>query len=51
MAPILGVLADGGDHSLAELRAAVGDRLALTKDDLRAKIPGSRPRVTPSYCP
>jgi restriction system protein len=39
MAPTLSVLADGGDHSLAELRAVVADRLALTEDDLRAKIP------------
>jgi len=39
MAPILSVLADGGDHSLAELREAVASRLALTEDDLRAKIP------------
>jgi restriction system protein len=39
MAPILGVLADGGDHSLADLRAVVASRLALTEDDLQAKIP------------
>jgi len=39
MAPTLSVLADGGDHSLADLRAAVADRLALTEEDLRAKIP------------
>jgi restriction system protein len=39
MAPTLSVLADGGDHSLAELRAAVAVRLSLTEDDLRAKIP------------
>jgi restriction system protein len=39
MAPTLNLLADGGDHSLAELRAVVADRLALTEDDLRAKIP------------
>jgi restriction system protein len=43
MAPTLGVLADGGDHSLAELRAAVADRLALTEDDLRAQIPSGTP--------
>ena len=39
MAPVLSVLADGGDHSLAELRAAVAGRLVLTEDDLRATIP------------
>jgi restriction system protein len=39
MAPALSILADGGDHSLAELRVAVAGRLALTEDDLRAKIP------------
>jgi restriction system protein len=39
MAPILGILADGREHSLADLRAAVASRLALTEDDLRAKIP------------
>jgi len=39
MAPTLKVLADGGDHSLAELRAIVADHLALTENDLRAKIP------------
>jgi restriction system protein len=43
MAPTLGVLADGGDRSLAELRAAVADRLALTQDDLRAQIPSGPP--------
>src|SRR5262249_50244901 len=43
MAPILSVLADSGDHSLAELRAAVADRLALTEDDLRAKVPSRTP--------
>jgi restriction system protein len=39
MAPILGILADGGDHSLADLRTAVATRLQLTEDDLQAKIP------------
>jgi restriction system protein len=39
MAPVLGILADGGDHSLADLRAAVASRLQLTEDDLQAKIP------------
>jgi restriction system protein len=39
MAPTLNILADGGDHSLAELRTIVSDQLALTEDDLRAKIP------------
>ena len=43
MAPTLGVLADGGEHPLAELRAVVADRLALTEDDLRAKIPSGTP--------
>lgn len=39
MAPTLRALADGGDHSLSELRTVVANRLALTEDDLRAKIP------------
>jgi restriction system protein len=43
MAPALDVLADGGDHSLAELRRVVADRLALTEEDLRAKIPSGTP--------
>jgi restriction system protein len=43
MAPTLSVLADGGDHSLAELRVAVADRLALPEDDLRATIPSGTP--------
>ena len=43
MAPTLNVLADGGEHSLAELRRVVADRLALTEDDLRAMIPSGTP--------
>jgi len=43
MAPALSVLADGGDHSLAELRAVVADRLALSEDDLRATIASGTP--------
>jgi restriction system protein len=43
MAPTLSVLADGGDHSLAELRAVIAERLDLTEDDLRAKIPSGTP--------
>lgn len=43
MAPTLSVLADGGDHSLAELRAVVADRLALSEDDLRATIASGTP--------
>lgn len=43
MAPTLSVLADGCEHPLAELRAVLADRLALTDDDLRAKIPSGTP--------
>lgn len=43
MAPTLNVLADGGEHSLAELREIVAGRLALTEEDLRAKIPSGTP--------
>jgi restriction system protein len=43
MAPTLNVLADGGEHSLAELRGVVADRLALTEEDLRATIPSGTP--------
>ena len=43
MAPTLSVLADGGDHSLAELRTAVANHLALTEDDLRATISSGTP--------
>jgi restriction system protein len=43
MAPTLSALADGGEHPLAELRAVVANRLALTDDDLRAKIPSGTP--------
>ena len=39
MAPLLEILDDGDDHSLAELRETVASRLTLTEDDLRAKIP------------
>jgi restriction system protein len=43
MAPALSVLADGSEHSLAELRTVVAGRLALTEDDLREKIPSGTP--------
>ncbi len=43
MAPALRILADGGEHSLADLRATVARQLALTEDDLRAKIPSGTP--------
>jgi restriction system protein len=43
MAPTLGVLADGGDHSLAELRTVIAQQLHLTEDDLRARIPSGTP--------
>jgi restriction system protein len=43
MAPALSVLADGGDYSAAELRAAVAERLDLTEDDLQARIPSGTP--------
>jgi restriction system protein len=43
MAPTLSVLADGGDHSAAELRAAIAERLDLTEDDLQARIPSGTP--------
>ena len=43
MAPTLSVLADGGDHSLAELRAVVAERLGLAEEDLQAKIPSGTP--------
>jgi restriction system protein len=43
MAPTLGVLADGGDHSLAELRAVIAQRLDLTEEDLQARIPSGTP--------
>ncbi len=46
MAPALSVLGDGGDHSLAELRVAVADQLALTEDDLRAQIPSGTSLLT-----
>src|SRR5438874_275296 len=45
MAPTLSVLADGTEHSLAELRTVVAGRLALTKDDLREKIPSGTPLI------
>src|SRR5262245_22494705 len=43
MAPTLSVLADGGDHPVAELRAVLAERLDLTEDDLRAKTPSGAP--------
>ena len=43
MAPALGALADGGDHSLAELRTILAKRLSLTEDDLQAKIASGTP--------
>jgi restriction system protein len=39
MAPILGILVDGRERSLADLRAAAASQLRLTEDDLQAKIP------------
>ena len=49
MAPILSAIADGGDHSLAELRETVASRLTLTEDDLQAKIPSGH-RCSPTGC-
>jgi restriction system protein len=43
MAPTLSVLADGGDHSLAELRTVIAQRLGLAEEDLQAKIPSGTP--------
>jgi restriction system protein len=43
MAPVLGALADGGDHSLGELRAVLSERLGLTEEDLQAKIASGTP--------
>jgi restriction system protein len=43
MAPALGALADGGDHSLAELRAVLAGQLDLTEDDLRTRMPSGTP--------
>jgi restriction system protein len=43
MAPTLSVLADGGDHSLADLRAVIAERLDLTEEDLAATIPSGTP--------
>ena len=43
MAPVLGALADGGDHSLAELRTVLAERLSLTEEDLQAKIASGTP--------
>lgn len=43
MAPTLAALADGGDHSLAELRTIIASRLGLTQEDLREKIPSGTP--------
>jgi restriction system protein len=43
MAPVLSALSDGGDHSLAELRAVLAEQLGLTEEDLQAKIPSGTP--------
>jgi hypothetical protein len=43
MAPVLSALADCGDHSLAELRTVLAQRLGLTEEDLQAKIPSGTP--------
>ena len=43
MAPALSALADGGDHSLAELRTVLAERLGLTEEDLQAKIASGTP--------
>lgn len=43
MAPAPGVLTDGGDHSLAELRTVLAERLSLAEDDLQAKIASGTP--------
>lgn len=39
MAPVLSVLRDGVEHPLSELREILASRLALTEEDLQAKIP------------
>jgi hypothetical protein len=63
MAPVLSALADGGDHSLAELRAILAERLGLTEEDRQlccimsvmspcaktpgGSVPGHQPRSWP----
>jgi restriction system protein len=43
MAPALQVLADNCEHSMSQLRTIIADKIGLTEEDLRAKIPSGSP--------
>lgn len=43
MAPVLQALADQHERSMSQLRAVIADKIGLTEDDLRAKIPSGTP--------
>jgi restriction system protein len=43
MAPALDALADNHEHSMSELRASLADKIGLTEEDLRVKIPSGAP--------
>jgi restriction system protein len=40
--PVLRSMADGSDHSMAELRDRIASDLKLTRDDLTGKLPSGR---------
>jgi restriction system protein len=43
MAPVLQALADSHEHSMSQLRTVIADKIGLTEEDLRAKIPSGAP--------
>jgi restriction endonuclease Mrr len=43
MAPVLHALADDHEHSMAQLRTLIADKVGLTEEDLEAKIPSGTP--------
>jgi restriction system protein len=43
MAPVLQALADNHEHSMSQLRTVIAEKIGLTEEDLRAKIPSGAP--------
>jgi restriction system protein len=43
MAPVLEALTDNHEHSMSQLRTVIADKIGLTEEDLRAKIPSGAP--------
>src|SRR5258708_38197506 len=43
MAPALQALTDNNEHSMSQLRTVIADKMGLSEEDLRAKIPSGAP--------